>query len=91
MINKELSNITKKRTGNNFITLKLEIINNNNKKDRPIKKLKRLDKTVERGINSFGNIACFNKGEFTVNEFVTSPNAFIEKVQGMRPANTKKV
>jgi len=89
--NIKLSSIIKNRAGKNFTIFILEIINSINKKAKPIKKLKRLDKIVENGTSSLGNIACFNTGEFTEKEFVTSPNAFIEKIHGMRPASTKKV
>jgi len=80
--------ITNNRT---VITLNFKIINRGNIITKPIRKLRKLAKTVDKGMNSRGKIACFNIEVLTINELVTSDKVLEKNIQGIIPERTNMV
>ena len=69
--------ITNIKSGRYPNTLGLKIINTGNKQLRPIRKFKKLARMQERGINSLGNMPCFNIEELAMKELVASVKALV--------------
>ena len=87
----KLSIIAETKNGRSQVTLKLKIINKGNRKTSPIKKFRRLAKIDAMGINSRGDVLCFNMEELIMNELAASVKAFVQKNHGIIPASIKRV